>query len=389
MSTRGSAFSYSTNRQEQSDTLAQSGASSDAEQLVEYNLFLTDAFGTPNAGRLTFVDTPGPSDTIDGFKNDDSYRDSRHFLTRGVNQITTGLATLGNAGLSNNLRENSLARQLEEKKDQPATIRLIRRRLPGEAVSADPLEPQVPWVNLIPPSTKFFLERVHENREEKVQVLDTFGEFVAFFFGRKPEVYSYSGTLLNAKNHDWKNEFQENYDNYLRGSQAVKYRATMMLQYDDVLVEGYMLNCQISMEAVADKSVPFAFNLLVLNRSPLNARSIPALRIARSGGTAAEQEVFNSLQSALDLTQPGRVNDLDTFLLMREYFAGNYVPSAGTATMLGDQGKALPDTNQAPGVVGGVTADKPTNQSFNPSTTTKLDAAGVLNSLGLATSFGI
>lgn len=337
------------------------------ERLIEYNVFLTDAF-SQRSGSIGFLDAPGPPDQIDGFDNDDSYRRSRHL------SLTRSASTRASA---DNLRENSLARQLQEKADQPATIRLIRRRRPEELALLDPTEPRVPWINLIPPNTKFFLEQVQENREEKVQVIDTFGEWIAFFFGRKPEVYNYGGTLLNAQNHNWKNEFQENYDHFLRGSQAAKNRATVVLQYDDVLVEGYMLNCSISMTGSSDKSVPFSFNLLVISRSPLDPRGIIGLRALRSLGSEAEQQLFNNLQEALDLTQEGRVDDLETFLLLREYFSGHYVPGAGTSLHRPDTGNVESTSSVQPGRRGGLVNDRAGSVPFDNATTESLLGAGI------------
>jgi hypothetical protein len=317
-----------TSKAEMQALLESSGPVGD-ERVVDYNIFLTDAFND-RATVMTkgVLDGAGVPATIDGFRNDDSYRQSRHLL------LNSDPASRGTVRGEENLRENSLARQLAEKTDQPATIRLIRRRKPEELDDIPAGEVRMPWVNLIPPNTKFFLEQVNEAREEKVQVIDTFGEWVAFFFGRKPEVYSYSGTLLNAKNHDWKNEFQFNYDNYLRGSQAVKHRATMVLQYDDVMVEGYMMNCVISQSAMADKSVPFQFTLLVINRSSMNPLQALALRFQRQDATELEQQLFNTLSAALDAgVTAGGVDAAETFLLMREYFSGNYIPPAGKVSV--------------------------------------------------------
>ncbi|TAL45266.1 MAG: hypothetical protein EPN91_02790, partial [Salinibacterium sp.] len=238
-----------TNRLEMEAVLDESGPLG-GERIVKYNVFLTDAFGGA-VGSLRFMDVPGAPDQIDGINNDDSYRSSRHLVNRRspgyrvVADLDGEIDVQASTDDLDSLRENSLARQIQDKQDRSAVIRLIRRLNKDELAKRSGSEGVVPWENLIPPNTKFFLEGVQENREEKVQIIDTFGEWVAFFFGRRPEIYSYSGTLLNAKNHDWKNEFQENYDNYLRGSQAVKNQATIMLQYDDVLVEGYMLNCSI------------------------------------------------------------------------------------------------------------------------------------------------
>ena len=356
-----------TSKEEQAAVLTGQGPLG-GERLVEYNIFLTDAFGNRNAV-LSFLDGPGIPDQIDGFTNDDSYRRSRHLLRQAsLQEVRTA---------ENNLRENSLARQIAEKREQPATIRLIRRRKPEELAQIDAMEPRVPWINLIPPNTKFFLEQVQENREEKVQIIDTFGEWIAFFFGRRPEVYNYSGTLLNSKNHDWKNEFQFNYDHFLRGSEAVKNKATVVMQYDDVLVEGYIINASIQMTGQLDKGVPFSFSMLVINRSPLNPRAMIGLRAQRSGLSAAEAEIFNTLQETLDLTQAGQIDQLETFLLMREYFSGNYVPSAGKAVHRQNTGNLQSETSVIPGQSSGLMNTKPVSSSFDSGTATSILNSGV------------
>lgn len=369
----------STSRSEQVATYHGQG-SLGGETTLDYNIFLTDAFGAGPLQLSFFVDDAVPKE-IDGFVNDDAYRASRHYLLR------QGSA---NPSQTDNLRESSLARQLQNKSDQPATIRLIRRIKPEEAARHDPTQGgrQLPWVNLIPPNTKFFLENVIENREEKVQVVDTFGEWIAFFFGRRPEVYSYSGMLLNAKNHNWKDEFQENYDNFLRGSKAVEFGATMFLQYDDVMVEGFMLNCNLQMNAALDKGVPFSFNLLVIARSPLNPRALMAARFARSGGSTAEQQLFQNMQQALKLLTGNAASDaaardsLATFLLMREFFAGNYAPPAGTAVLYPYSGTLQGQNAMAPGVAGGLATQSSASAPFQAQSLGKLNAAQVTQLTG-------
>jgi len=338
------------------------------QRRIDYQITLPDLAQSSQLDYATWINE-GPPDQIDGITNDDSYRRSRHLL------LNPNIAP----SLEDGMREISLARQLQDKGERPATIRLVRRRTPEEiSQSRKSGEDKVlPWENLIPPNTKFFLEAVQENREEKVQVIDTFGEWIAFFFGRKPEVYSYSGTLLNAKNHDWKNEFQENYEHFLRGTKAVQYRATMLLQYDDVLVEGYMINSSIQMSGMADKAVPFTFNLLVINRSPMNPRGMIARRLDRSGESKYDKMLLDNMNDALDLTQNGRIDELETFLLMREYFAGNYIAGAGTSEHYLVSNRINPHESQPPGKVGGLNNPPVESLPFDSTNTKSLETSGV------------
>lgn len=359
----------STSRDEMVATYTEQGPRQ-GERLIEYNLFLSDGFGSGPA-ILSFFDSAAAPDQIDGFADDNAYRRSRHYILRRA-------GAGGNQAL---LRESSLARQLMETADRPATIRLIRRIRPEEALNRDPTQGgrQLPFVQVIPPNTKFFLENVVENREEKVQIVDTFGEWTAFFFGRRPEVYTYSGTLLNARNHDWANEFAQNYDDYLRGSQAVRYRATIFLQYDDVVVQGYMLSSSLQRSAISDKGVPFSFSLLVMNRSALNPRNLMALRMARSGSTDAEQQLYANMQQSLDLLsgtpadQADKRDQLDTFLLMREFFAGNYIPPAGVGTSFQATGTIQGQNAAGPGVRGGTATEPEILNPYAPTYTSRLD----------------
>lgn len=360
------------------------------ERVLSYNIFLTDAFSGGAAFKDAYYPAPGQSPELD--INDDSYRRSKHLLTK--KSLTIGGENILPWGYNEeNLRENSLARQLQTKEDRPATIRLIRRLRPEELSQKKSTEKSLPWVNLIAPNTKFFLEQVQENREEKVQVIDTFGEWVAFFFGRKPEVYSYAGTLLNAKNHDWKNEFQINYDQFLRGSQAVKHKATVFLHYDDVIVEGFILNSSIQMVASADGAVPFSFNMLVINRAPANYRNILGMRLQRSGGTALEMALFKDLNAALDLSQEGRIDELETFLIMREYFSGNYVAGAGTMINRPGAGNVEAPNSNPPGRVGGVTNEKPQSKAAETPTKDAISASGTtspaMQNFGAAPTLGV
>jgi hypothetical protein len=122
-----------------------------------------------------------------------------------------------------------------------------------------------------------------------------------------------------------------NYEYFLRGSQAVKNRATMFLQYDDVIVEGYMLNSQIRQTGIDDKTVPFTFNLLVLNRSALNPANVLVARNRRQELTVFERALLSSLQESLLLTEGQDTEDLQTFLLMREFINGSQFPGSGLA----------------------------------------------------------
>lgn len=230
--------------------------------------------------------------TNDG--NDESYR-------RTTVRAKTVVAADGH---SYRRSELSLARQISTKADQEAVIRVITRNKSYRSDSSKQSSTATPLVNVIPPYTKFFLESVAEDRMEKQQVVETFGDFIVFFFGRRPEVYQFSGRLLNVKNHDWKNDFQEVYDYYLRGTKAVENNSTVFMQYDDVLVEGFIINCHLEYHGVSNNECPFSFSMLVTDRAPVNQIQRLRDRRARTRFTAAEQQLIDDLNKMRSTPKP-------------------------------------------------------------------------------------
>lgn len=145
-------------------------------------------------------------------------------------------------------------------KDDPAVIRVIGKVKKG-AKSVD--------TDIIPPFSKFFLQSSQEGHTERSQVVETFGDFYAFFFGERPPIYTYSGTLLNSSNINWLNDFYFYYDNFLRGTKCAEYKARLVMTYSNSQVEGYMLGFNIAQNAELEAGVQISFQILILDRKIL------------------------------------------------------------------------------------------------------------------------
>lgn len=52
----------------------------------------------------------------------------------------------------------------------------------------------------------FILTSAVEARQEKFQIMETFGDPFIFFFGEKPSIYQFSGLLLNSLDYQWRAE---------------------------------------------------------------------------------------------------------------------------------------------------------------------------------------
>lgn len=108
------------------------------------------------------------------------------------------------------------------------------------------------------PYSNFIISQLSEARAEKAQIVETFGDSFIFFFGEKPRSISFQGLLLNTADFNWKAEWWENYEKYMRGTRLVEMDARLYLFYDDVLLEGYLMNAQTS-------DVPSSRNHVVFN----------------------------------------------------------------------------------------------------------------------------
>ncbi len=126
-------------------------------------------------------------------------------------------------------------------------------------------------------STEFILEDVQEQMAERYQLQETFGDFNIFFFGKRAEVFTYSGTLFNAcDNLQWRNKFLDDYENLLRGTKCAEKRARAYLLYDDVVREGFILSAGTSQNSTVEGAVKFTFTLLVTGKRILG--TVPRIR---------------------------------------------------------------------------------------------------------------
>jgi hypothetical protein len=113
--------------------------------------------------------------------------------------------------------------------------------------------------------SNFIIQQITEQRVEKQQIVETFGEDFIFFFGERPRFLTVNGILMNTNDFNWKSEFWENYENYLRGTKLVEQNARMYLFWDDVVVEGYMLQANATADTNMPYHLPFQFQFFVTN----------------------------------------------------------------------------------------------------------------------------
>ena len=70
--------------------------------------------------------------------------------------------------------------------------------------------------------SNFIIQNISESRQEKSQILETFGDTYIFFFGERPRILQVTGLLFNTLDFNWRTEFWVNYEETLRGSKLVE-----------------------------------------------------------------------------------------------------------------------------------------------------------------------
>jgi LysM repeat protein len=161
-----------------------------------------------------------------------------------------------------------LPRVLGEEADKTASISIstqISGALQG-SVDSDSL----PTGDIIDSYSRFLLESVREAQLEKYQIVETFTAFYTFFYGKRPSIYSFSGTLLNDSNHKWTNDFMFFYENFFRGTRAVEMNSQALIAYDGRLVSGFILDINIMQNATLNKGAQFSMNVLITDHATLS-----------------------------------------------------------------------------------------------------------------------
>lgn len=127
------------------------------------------------------------------------------------------------------------------------------------------------------PYMKFLLQSAEELQSESYQLFTTFDQPIPFIFNEKPKIFSYSGVLLDANQdiHWWREKFEQKYFSIWRATELTVNRAILYLTYGNVVRSGYMLNLQISQNAMESGSSRFRFDFLVSKSIPLTQDNKP------------------------------------------------------------------------------------------------------------------
>lgn len=197
--------------------------------------------------------------------------------------------------------------------------------------------------DLVPPFTKFLLESISEAHTERSQIVETFGDFYVFFFGERPPIYTFSGTMVNTKYASWVQDFMFYYEKFLRGTRSVENNARIVLTYGGRQVEGFILNVSTQTNAATENGSQFSFQVLILDRK--------ILQVSADFGLVEADGKFNNDTSFLDILAKAGLsvqpvskawNGVRAVMNSITNPASSAVPTAGDAPSLGaEYGKSL------------------------------------------------
>lgn len=229
-------------------------------------------------------------------------------------------------------------RGIQIKENTYATLRV--RRANGEDLPVfDSSSPNVDenGIGRSAEYANFVVASLQEQRVEKQQIIQTFGEDYIFFFGEQPRFINVSGVLWNTKDFNWKNEFLENYERYLRGTRLVENNARLYLSIDDIVVEGYLVSSVVNANAMNPYHVEFQFTMFVcqyahtsnigsayFQREDLDAYESRNALSGFSGGGLPPESPETQAQSAGIAAQIGSTGGLGGFMAA----ASRYVTDA-------------------------------------------------------------
>ena len=158
--------------------------------------------------------------------------------------------------------------------------------------------------------TNFILQQVQEARMEKNQIVQTFGDNYIFFFGEDPRFLDCSCIILNTHDFNWKAEWWANYNTYLRGTKLAELGARLYMFYDDIIVEGYMMNAQAVETSQTPYHVQLQFKLFITNYQNISLIGNPNFPV-RSSAFIPDGVVLTRGDAGADLTAIFRGEALD------------------------------------------------------------------------------
>lgn len=154
---------------------------------------------------------------------------------------------------------------------------------------------------------RFYLSNFTESRNEKLQIIETFGEPHITFFGEQVKTYQGQGFVLEADSSNfvfpnkyrWASSLNLFYEEHLRGSQLVKKNRIVILYVGNNVLYGYFANLNLATNANDPYKKQFSFNFIVVKHDFLIKDELRILYDAFMQLPIGQREEFEYLKSRL------------------------------------------------------------------------------------------
>lgn len=223
--------------------------------------------------------------------------------------------------------------------------------------------------------TNFILQSVSEQRMEKHQIVETFGDSYVFFFGETPRFLQCQAILINTHDFNWQAEWWYNYENYLRGTKLVELGARCYMFWDDNVVEGFILMAQADTVADQPYLVNLSFRFFVTKYENISLHSVEQFPVRSSV----------QLPPGVELTQSDAFNKLQTF------YRGNQAQVLGRDAIIREKPVLGSNLNQGGVGVGPLGSQSPLARQLGPGTYAFGGApvGGIGTGLGISGAAGV
>lgn len=184
-------------------------------------------------------------------------------------------------------KRGNIIRGIKPKADTVAVIKIVKPKNAGGSFpgTTTDYEGSLPLIDIetnkdglytvLFETDNFILQSVDEVDAEKIQVVETFGDPIAFFYGRRPRFYQFTGTLMNTSDYLWRDNFKIAYDTWLRGTKCVEQGARAYVAFDFTIKEGFIVNAVIGQAQSPNNMVSLSFQMYVTRE--INTQGAEAL----------------------------------------------------------------------------------------------------------------
>lgn len=119
-------------------------------------------------------------------------------------------------------------------------------------------------------TSNLIIQSVSESREEKQQIVQTFGEDFVYFFGERPVMTRFTAILPDSVEFQYAAEFWRNYERVLRGTSLVTRNLRAYVSVGRKVYEGYLVSASTQRQADQPRVIQLTFTLYTTRTSYLD-----------------------------------------------------------------------------------------------------------------------